>query len=391
MHGGAAGSGGRPGNRSALKHGRRALRELVLENAELIERVWGGSLRARTCPPVCNPREDRGKGLDPARPPPRLPAPASSPRPIGVGLPGMRILVVVNAEGGTVRSGDVDAERLSAALARAGLVAEVVFAASAAVQRTAERALREAAARRVDAVVVGGGDGTVGTVAAVVAGTGVPLGILPLGTLNHFAKDLGLPLDVDGAAGVIAAAWTREVDVAEVNGRVFVNNSSIGLYPYMVVDRERRRSTAGHGKGLAMALAFLRMLWRFPRRRLSIRSKGWSAPYRTPCLFVGNNEYSVELLTLGRRRRLDAGKLWLFVATPRSARALLWFAFRAAFGGLDQAGDFETLRAEEVEIRMRTSRVHVALDGEVATLRPPLTYRVRPGALRVLAPAPPAS
>jgi diacylglycerol kinase family enzyme len=217
----------------------------------------------------------------------------------------------------------------------------------------------------------------------------VPLGILPLGTLHHFAKDLGLPLDIDGAVQVIAAARTRDVDVAEVNGRVFINNASIGIHPCMVVDRDRRRSTAGLSKGLAMSLAFLRMLWRFPRRRLSIRAEGWTAPRRTPCLLIGNNEYGIELLTLGRRNRLDAGELWLFVATPRNSRALLWFAVRAAFGGLNQGEDFATLRAKAVEIRMRASRMHVALDGEVVTMRPPLNYRVRPGALRVFAPAPP--
>jgi hypothetical protein len=175
--------------------------------------------------------------------------------------------------------------------------------------------------RQIDAVVVGSGDGTVGTVVRVVAGAGVPLGILPLGTLHQFAKDLGLPLDIDGAVQVIAAARTRDVDVAEVNGRVFINNASIGIHPCMVVDRDRRRSTAGLSKGLAMSLAFLRMLWRFPRRRLSIRTEGWTAPRRTPCLLIGNNEYGIELLTLGRRNRLDAGELWLFVATPRNSRA----------------------------------------------------------------------
>ena len=165
--------------------------------------------------------------------------------------------------------------------------------------------------------MVGGGDGTVGTVAGVMAGTGVPLGILPLGTLNHFAKDLGLPLDVVGAARLIAAAVTRDVDVAEVNGRVFVNNSSVGIYPLMVTDRDLRRRRHGLGKWLAMSLAFVRMLWRFPRRRLRLRAEGWTTPYRTPCLFVGNNEYSMELLSLGQRRRLDGGELWLGVVKQR--------------------------------------------------------------------------
>ena len=117
----------------------------------------------------------------------------------------MRVFVVVNAEGGTVQSGGIDPDGLGAAFAEAGLDAEVVFSAGAEVQRHAEQALAAATAGRIDAVVVGGGDGTVGAVAGVLAGSGVPLGVLPLGTLNHFAKDLGLPQDVAGAVRVIAA------------------------------------------------------------------------------------------------------------------------------------------------------------------------------------------
>jgi diacylglycerol kinase family enzyme len=299
----------------------------------------------------------------------------------------MKVLVVLNAQGGAVRDGSVDGEGLAAMFGQAGLGAEVVFAAGAEVQRRARDALAAATAGRIDAIVVGGGDGTVGAVAGVLAGSGVPLGVLPLGTLNHFAKDLGLPQDLAGAVQVIAAGRARAVDVAEVNGRVFINNSSVGLYPYMVADRDRRQSTHGRGKWPAMALAFARMLWRFPRRRLSMRTEGWAEPYRTPCLFVGNNEYGMELARLGRRQRLDSGQLWLFVAKQRSAAGLLWFALRTVFGRVDQARDFEALQADAVEIRMRASRVPVALDGEVATMRPPLRYRIRAGALRVLAPS----
>ena len=300
----------------------------------------------------------------------------------------MRIFVVVNADGGTVQGDAIDPERLSAELGRAGLDAQVTFSPSAEIRQHAEQALEQARDGRIDAIVVGGGDGTVGTVAGVLTDTGVPLGILPFGTLNHFAKALGLPLEMKGAVQVIATAATRNVDVAEVNGRVFINNSSVGIYPYMVRDRERRRSNDGLGKWPAMSLAFLRMLWRFPRRRLRLRAEGWAAPYRTPCLFVGNNEYSMELMSLGQRHRLDAGELWLGVVKQRSALGLLWFAARIVLGRLNQAGDFETLRASSLEIAMSASRVPVAVDGEVETMSLPLTYRSRPGALRVIAPPP---
>jgi diacylglycerol kinase family enzyme len=91
----------------------------------------------------------------------------------------------------------------------------------------------------------------------VLTGTGVPLGILPLGTLNHFAQDLDIPSDIEGAVDVISAACARQVDVAEVNGHVFINNSSIGIYPFLVLNRERRRRNEGRAKWIATGLAVL--------------------------------------------------------------------------------------------------------------------------------------
>lgn len=303
----------------------------------------------------------------------------------GSGRP-LRIRVIVNAEGGTVQAGGIASEDLAAAFAKHGLTAEIRFVPGAEIQHEADQARAAAQSSELDAVVVGGGDGTVGTVAGALADSGVPLGVLPLGTLNHFAKDLGLPQDIEGAVQVIATGLSRAVDLAEVNGRVFVNNSSVGIYPYMVVDRDRRRSLDGHAKWPAMTLAFMRMLWRFPRRRLRVQTAGWSAPHRTPCLFVGNNAYGIELMTLGRRSRLDSGQLWLFIAKQRSRAGLLWFGARAAVGAIDDARDFEALDTESLEIAMRASRVHVAIDGEVTTMRTPLRYRTRPGALQVFAP-----
>jgi diacylglycerol kinase family enzyme len=134
-----------------------------------------------------------------------------------------------------------------------------------------------------------------------------------------------------------------------------------------------------------MTLAFARMLWRFPRRRLRLRAEGWSTPHRTPCLFIGNNAYSMQLMTLGQRDRLDSGRLWLFLAKQRTRVGLLWFALRAMVGSIDQVRDFEELNSPTLEIDMHASRVHVATDGEVTTMRPPLHYRSPPQALRVFA------
>ena len=123
------------------------------------------------------------------------------------------------------------------------------------------------------------------------------LGVLPLGTLNHFARDVGMPAEPEAAAQVIASSAPRAVDVAEVNGHVYVNNSLLGAYPYMVADRERRRDQHGLGKWTAMTLAFLRMLWRFPRRRLTLCFDGGKLPVRKryqATVFVPYEKWTVD-------------------------------------------------------------------------------------------------
>jgi diacylglycerol kinase family enzyme len=299
-----------------------------------------------------------------------------------------RLCVVVNREGGTARGLGPDTlqARLATAFAEAGAEAAIELVPGSGMTAALERARDQVRAGRFDGVVVGGGDGSVNGAAKLLAGTGIPMGILPLGTLNHFARDLGMPADPEEAAAAIATAGPRAVDVAEVNGEVFVNNSLLGAYPYMVADRERRRREHGLGKWPAMALAFLRMLWRFPRRRLTLCLPDGHVPVRTPSLMVGVNEYDPRNFEIRRNNGLDGGELWLLVARHRHALGFAWFAFRLVFGGIDQARDFDVLHLTELEVRARPSRLPVATDGELLRLRPPLRYRIRPGELRVLAP-----
>jgi diacylglycerol kinase family enzyme len=172
-----------------------------------------------------------------------------------------------------------------------------------------------------------------------------------------------------------------------VNWQVFVNNSSIGIYPYMVLDRERRRSKHGQAKWIATFLAAFRTLRYLPRRRLSIRSEGWTEPCRTPCLFIGNNAYGLAAASLGKRERLDQGELCLYVARQGSRTALVLLALKSALGWIDETRDLRILNVTSAKIESRTSRLLVAMDGEVSVQRPPLHYRTRRGALRVFVPA----
>ena len=177
-------------------------------------------------------------------------------------VPVRRVVALMNAGAGAFNqklAAEIESE-LASSFAHRGVAATIGFVEGEDLRAAAEKALKQAKRGEIDAVVVGGGDGSIRTVASVLAGTSVPLGVLPLGTLNHFAKDLGLPLHVDEAAGTIAAGQVRVVDLAEVNGHTFINNSSIGIYPYMVIDRERRRANHRLAKWMAMVPAFFRML-----------------------------------------------------------------------------------------------------------------------------------
>jgi diacylglycerol kinase family enzyme len=243
------------------------------------------------------------------------------------------------------------------------------------------------AAARGDLLVAAGGDGTVSTVAGVAVESRSTLGVLPMGTLNHFAKDLGLPLDLEGAVATILAGHTCDVDVGEVNGRIFVNNSSIGIYPRMLWERhaEQRR---GRGKWTAFAIAVVRT-WRAHRTfvvRLAI--DGVEHAVRTPFVFVGNNEYKSEGFELGGRSTLTGGRLSVFVAPECGRFEILTLPILALARRLTGVAQFEAFLMESLSIDLSSHKKSVAFDGEVAVMRPPLRYRLRRAALRVLAPAP---
>jgi YegS/Rv2252/BmrU family lipid kinase len=297
-----------------------------------------------------------------------------------------RVRVLLNASSGKSQGRNKLRAALASAFGKHELSASVEFLSGEGLRDAAERALQKVCAGELDAIVVGGGDGTISTVASVLAGTDVPLGIIPLGTLNHFAKDLNIPLDLDEAVALIATGDVRSVDVGEVNGRIFINNSSIGLYPYLVLDRERRRRRERMPKWIAMILAGLRALRYFPVHRFSIRAAGTTETDRSPCVFVGNNVYQLNGRSLGTRERLDEGELSVYIAKQQSRLALLWLSCRAFLGFLNEQQDLRSFNIPAVDISSRHRRLLVAFDGEVETMRSPLHYRIRPRALRVFAP-----
>ncbi len=298
----------------------------------------------------------------------------------------MKLIVIINREAGAAAqaSGDFSPKALAGEFASRGIEVDVRAVAPEAI----ETAVREAVGLHPTAVVIGGGDGTVRSAAALLSNTGMTLGVLPLGTLNHFAKDLRMPSAWRDAVAALAWGVVREVDVAEVNGHVFVNNCSLGAYAEAVRRRDALRRQRGHGKWLAMAQAALAVFRRLRRLRLRIVVAGVERHVRTPLVVVANNRYSGHVLDVSMRGRLDEGRLWLYTAHVHRHLPVLRLVWQTLTRHRPDAADaLDSEPAREITIESEAGRsVPVAADGELLAIETPLVFRIRARALRVLAP-----
>ena len=290
--------------------------------------------------------------------------------------------VILNCRAGTGHS-DPEADKLRQAFEQAGLEPQVVLC------RHGDGlggTVREALNARPPILVAAGGDGTISAVANAVRGTGTALGIMPFGTLNHFAKDLGIPLDPVEAARTIAGGRRKAVDLGEVNGRIFINNASLGLYPGMVRERERQQRRLRRSKRHAMMWATLAVLNRPPLLELRLELDDQVQECRAPFVFIGNNAYQMEGFDIGTRARLDAGVLDVYTTRRCHTGGLILLMLRAFFGRLRQADDFIDSTARTLRVASRRPSLLVAADGEVARMQTPLEFRILPRALEVIVP-----
>lgn len=240
-------------------------------------------------------------------------------------------------------------------------------------------------------LIAAGGDGTINAAASALINQPTVLGVIPAGTLNHFARDLEIPLEPEKAAQVLLEGRIIKVDAAAVNGRVFINNSVLGLFPNYRVAREAwERHGFGStplGRFVATVAAVLKIFWRLPHLTVTLNIEGRRRTFRTPFVLVGNNEHRMEGLALGKRTGLDAGALWVYVMRPCSRWRLLRMVLGLITGGVPREDIFEMFRSSQVTIDSKRRRIGVGIDGEMVRMHSPLHYECLPGALRVVVPA----
>jgi diacylglycerol kinase family enzyme len=291
------------------------------------------------------------------------------------------IPVVINRGGGAAsRAGDALEGQITEAFEAAGLWADIHFVDGNALTSTIER-LAE-----TGAVAVGGGDGTQGCAAAALARAGATHGVLPLGTRNNLARELGVPLDLAGAAKVIADGHTRAIDLGTVNGKTFVNNASIGIYPKLVELRDAERERTGVPKWVANIPASWSVLRNLRHHRFRLTLDGATEPVVTPLLFIGNNLYSLDAGKVGTRDALDDGKMSVFAVAKNTRWGLVGFAFRTLRGKSEPDRDFATVGMCKTLTVAGRRRIRIALDGEVLAMTSPLHFEIAPGALKVFVP-----
>jgi diacylglycerol kinase family enzyme len=221
-----------------------------------------------------------------------------------------------------------------------------------------------------------GGDGTIATVAAIVSTTSATLAPLPGGTLNHFTKDAGINQDLALAIKDLRTAKKRAIDVAMVNGRLFLNNSSIGIYPTTLVTRKHFEDKLG--KWPSAVISTIRAFVRF--RIYTVKMK--DTIYRTPFVFVGNNFYDIDNAAI--RTKLNSKKLCVYIVKSDKRIAVLRILISSLLGRARDDNELICLTPQKLTIHVRKKRLRISTDGELAMIKTPISYEIKSGALAIL-------
>lgn len=296
----------------------------------------------------------------------------------------MHIVAILNRDGGTLRTMDLDAFAAQAVeiFARHGHQLDCEIVAGKEVDST----LREAThTRGVDAILAGGGDGTISTAAAIAFEAGVPLGVLPAGTMNLFARALKVPLDLTAALEAIAAGQVSAVDIATANDRPFVHQFGVGIHARLVRIREGMSYGSRTGKMLASLRAITAAAINPPQFEAEFHTKKGVEHRHVSGIAVSNNPLGEGQI---HANRLDAGVLGVYVAAPLTTPDLVRLAVDVFLGTWRDSPMVSEKEVEDVTLRFpkRKRGAHAVIDGELIRLEDVVTIRMLPGALKVLMP-----
>jgi len=233
--------------------------------------------------------------------------------------------------------------------------------------------------------VAAGGDGTINSVIQALVNTDAVLGVIPVGTFNHFARDLGLPLDWRNALDVVISGATRQVDAARVNERFFVNNVSMGLYPELVARREEKGRDYPRWK--ARGYAVIATLQKYPHVSVTVETEHHQEVIRTHVLMVSNNSYDLSRIGIqAPRGTLEEGRLTIYWLPHLPRLALMRFVAHFLAGRVREAPGFRSFRTMRARMQSPRSRLQLGIDGEVFTMDTPLIITIVPKSLLVRVP-----
>ena len=296
------------------------------------------------------------------------------------------LFFVINAASG---HNDPDATRrvIEETLHANGRAGELLYAERGEIAKIARRGAK-LARERSTAVVAVGGDGTVNAVAQAAYVENCPLGVVPQGTFNYFARTHGIPADVAAATKALLHSAPVPVQVAMINQHLFLVNASVGLYPELLQDREAYKARFGRNRVVAFAAALATLLARHRQLQLHIERSSGAREVKTPTLFVGNNRLQLEQVGLPEAQALDDGCIAAVMLRPIGSLAMLGLLFRGAFGRLGESDTVESFKFHRMIVTPRPARygrtVKVAFDGELSRMRAPLDFRVAPKPLFLL-------
>ena len=295
----------------------------------------------------------------------------------------MRFAAVINREASTLQTADLDriAKRLVERFSAAGHAIDVAFTEGSKM----EQSIREAVGSdETDAVLAGGGDGTISMAAGMLQGTGKALAILPGGNMNLFARSLGIPLDLDAAIDALASGQPHKADIAFANERPFIHEFSLGLHPEMIEMRDQQKFGSRLGKLVGGVRSLSRAILKPPRVRVWLEDgDGERRPLVTAALAVSNNPFGDGHLPYADR--VDGGELGVYIVHASTPAELAAIVARIPAGSWTSVPQMEVFTATHLRL-VRRGRVKAAVDGEMVRMQSPVEVRIAPGTLTVIVP-----